>query len=54
MNKEAKAARKFKSNMWNAYRESKAFIELVEYKKEQTRQLQNTEGQKRQLKKVYS
>jgi len=32
MNKSANSARKYKSRMWNRYRQSKSYKDLVEYK----------------------
>jgi hypothetical protein len=52
MNKEAKAAKSNKSKMWNAYRESKAYIDLVEYNKAQNKAVTEYRRAKKKFEKI--
>ena len=51
MNKAANSARKYKSRMWNRYRQSKTYNDLVEYKIAQNRAVKEYRKAKKQFEK---
>ena len=53
MNKEVKAARKYKSKMWKMYRESRTYIDLVEYKTAQYKAVKEYRKAKKKFEKSW-